>query len=191
MGLGMIDFIKLDKLSESQIAKLQFEVFRNYELFGQFTIRESYEGTAHGDTKSIPLRLGKSLVETMSLEDLTPYNMMDEMEFEDWDNFEKFPLMRATIDHVMSAHHLTELGWVTITSLKPDGKVLPHKDEGEYCKNFHRFHVVIYGSCKFYFEDDEEVFNQGDIFTFANKSNHCAWNLSTSHERIHLIFDAR
>ncbi len=188
----MIDFIKIGEVGN--IPALQFEVLKNQALFDEFTIRQEYRGTAHGDTKTIPLRLGKSITPETKAEDLTPHIMLDEMEFEDWGNFDKFPAVRATISEIMDAMNLVELGWATIVSLKPGGKIEPHKDEGEYCANFSRLHVCIYS------EQDVSVImvnrepylvKVGDIITFDNKAEHSAGNRSKTHERIHLIFDAR
>ena len=86
-----MNLLKLAKLEPQDLSKLLFEVFRNYDLFNDYTVRQEYAGTAHSATRTIPLRLGKSLTRETKVEDLTEYIMFDEMEFEFWDNAKLFP----------------------------------------------------------------------------------------------------
>jgi len=195
----MMDFVNFESLAFDDgiglklLDRVRFEVFKNYHLFDEFTIRQEYAGTAHNATKTIPLRLGKSLTPQTTLKDLTEHSMLDEMEFADWDNMNKFPLVKSMIDSLMWSLMLKELGWLTIVSLQPEGVVHEHIDEGEYCKAFHRFHICIYGPyCTTIIVDRNEYdVNVGDVFTFNNKVLHSAKNESKTMERINIIFDAR
>lgn len=193
----MIDLIKFShlKLNQTAINGLQFEIFRNYHLFDEFTLKQDYEGTAHAHTKTIVLRMGKSITPETTPSDLTEHAMLNEMEFEDWPNFDLFDGIADVIHRVMNHLELTELGWVTIATLAPDCPISEHKDEGEYCKNFHRFHVCLYCDDPtpniINVNTNNYVIFEGDVFTFDNKSTHSAINCSKTKERIHLIFDAR
>jgi len=195
----MINFIKFSelKLEQAAIDLIQFEVFKNYHLFDEFTLKQDYNATAHEHTKTIPLRLGKSITPETTTMDLTEYAMLDEMEFEDWPIFQNhaFNNVDNVITMIMDHLDLSELGWVTLVSLAKKKSVFEHKDEGEYCKNFHRFHVCLYCDSEaknhIIVNGHAEEIHQGDVFTFDNKSTHSADNWSETQERIHLIFDAR
>ncbi len=188
-----MNLLKLARLESKDISKLLFEVFINYDLFDDYTLRQKYAGTAHSHTRTIPLRLGKSLTRETRQEDLTLDIMFDELEFADWDNFELFPYTRQLISNFMEAYSLTELGWVTIVELNPNSEVDDHFDDGEYCKVFHRFHIClscVEGANFLSVGGKDYSISNGDIFTFANKKNHSARN-GSGEPRIHLIFDAR
>lgn len=193
----MIDFVDLEssKLEKHELDRIKMEIFINYSLFDRFTVRQDYIGTSHGHTKTIPLRLGKSITPDTETGDLTVHSMINEMEFSDWDNRAKFPTVNNVVANIMKNLGLKELGWLTIVSLRPDCRVSRHIDEGEYCANFHRFHICIFCDPSaqniITVNDQDYEMHEGKVISFNNKSLHSAKNISAKHERIHIIFDAR
>jgi len=191
----MTDFVRFDKMPEETLGLIQYEVNENIHLFDQFKVRQECPGSDHKCTKTIALRLGKSVRPGMRVEDLTLYAMLNEMEFEDWDNRNLFPEVNEFIEGFMAAQGLTELGWLTVVALGKNSVVTEHRDDGEYCLAFNRYHACIesghYGSNIINVSYDSYVIDDGDVFTFDNQKLHGAQNRCDWMERIHIIFDAK
>lgn len=83
-----------------------------------------------------------------------------------------------------------QLSRVTIVRLKPDGRVYPHIDEGEYYKYRDRYHIVIDSpeGSEMIAGDEKVIWQQGEFWWFDNKAIHEANNHGQSF-RIHIIFD--
>ncbi|TMP78447.1 hypothetical protein CWB73_16675 [Pseudoalteromonas phenolica] len=83
-----------------------------------------------------------------------------------------------------------QLSRVTIVRLKPDGRVYPHIDEGEYYKYRDRYHIVIDSpeGSEMIAGDEKVIWQQGEFWWFDNKAIHEAKNHGRSF-RVHIIFD--
>ncbi|MDB5259785.1 MAG: hypothetical protein JWN37_16, partial [Candidatus Nomurabacteria bacterium] len=82
-----------------------------------------------------------------------------------------------------------ELQRVIFASLLPEGKVLPHVDRGEYFKYRDRYHLVLKSKgSEFSSGNEKQIFQEGEMWWFANKELHSVKNLDNS-ERLHIIFD--
>lgn len=164
------------------------EVLSNYRLFDEFTLRQDYDASCHKDTKCIFLRGPKGV--TKDAKEVDRNAFFDSTEFYDWPSRPNFPLVNKLINEYMRGNGLTDLGWVTIVSLKPYGMVAPHPDQGAYCVKYNRYHYPIIAEKSIFIVDDEPFkMQEGKFYTYDNQRVHSAVNMS-SKERIHLIFDA-
>lgn len=162
-------------------------VERNHNLYGQITARQETPGSPHGDTKAIFLRWSRELSIRAAFEDI---------EAVDFPAFFQLPEARDLIAEVVKATGATKLGRVLITSLKPDGVILPHADEGAVADHYERFHVVLKSEPGNFFysqiSDNKGEYvhmKEGEIWWFNHKRPHWVENNSDC-ERVHLIVDA-
>jgi len=82
-----------------------------------------------------------------------------------------------------------ELGNVTITSLNSHSDVKTHYDPGCYYMLRDRYHVVLSSEgSRQVFEEDEYLFEEGDIWWFNTRVKHSAYN-DSDNPRIHLLID--
>ena len=83
-----------------------------------------------------------------------------------------------------------ELGRATLVALQPGGWVRPHVDMGDYYRVRDRYHLVLYSPTGSLMTSGSEtvVMREGELWSFDNKSEHQARNLSDE-PRVHLIFD--
>lgn len=182
---------KVFEINEN-LTGMKSEVLDNYALFNQFKLRQEFENSCHSDTKTIVLRIGKSLRPDTPIDAIDEYIMYHELECEWWwNNLGFFPTIHKTIHLFMNRLDLKELGWVTVVALKPGGLIKPHPDEGAYCEYYNRYHIPLFTENAPFFVDDEEYqFKEGELWTFDNQLTH--WTINESDkERIHLIFDAK
>jgi hypothetical protein len=174
--------IKIMDIDPDLLGAIKYEVFKNYELFNQFTLRQDYPGSCHSDTKSIILRISKGIKPNSTLDTITEHDYMHELECSNWsDNTDKL----ESISRLFAW-----MGWITIVSLPPGKEITPHPDEGEYCEHYNRFHIPLFTKNS-PMRVGNETFNmkEGELWTFNNQLVHSTKN-DTDQERIHLIFDA-
>lgn len=160
---------------------------RNLHLFDQITGRQDTPGSPHGDTKAIFLRWSK---------ELTVHAAFNDLEAVDFPAFSELPEARELVAEVVKLVGATKLGRVLITSLKPNGVIHPHADEGAVADHYERFHVVLKSESGNFFHsqvskfETEHVFmKEGEVWWFNHKRPHWLKNNSEC-ERIHLIVDA-
>lgn len=182
--------IKIMDIDPDLLGAIKYEVFKNYDLFNQWTLRQDYPGSCHSDTKTIVLRISKGITPDSTLDTITEHDYMHELECVDWDNIHEFDVLDDCIMDIQEKLLLREIGWVTIVSLPPGKEITPHPDEGEYCKHYNRFHIPLFTKNS-PMSVGNETFNmkEGELWTFNNQLQHSTKN-DTDQERIHLIFDA-
>lgn len=100
-----------------------------------------------------------------------------------------FPKLSALLERV-ALELRGELSRVMIVNLKPKGRVYRHLDSGEYYKIRNRYHLVLYskGGSRMQIEDEEILFQEGELWWYDNKSHHESYNDSDT-DRVHVIFD--
>lgn len=147
-------------------------------------LRQSFAGSAHKDTKCIPLRGASSFVTSYEVHPkggrrMTPAAM-------------QLPHTRALMNKVLGSLNISELGNVLAVAFGPGGYIRPHIDEGVYADYFDRFHICITAPKGHWLQcDGEYAFpHAGDVFHFNHRVEHSGGNPSDEW-RIHLIFDAR
>lgn len=183
--------IKIMDIDLDLLGAIKYEVFKNYELFNQWTLRQDYPGSCHSDTKSIILRISKGIKPDSTLDTINEHDYMHELECDDWsDNLVLFPKLNELINILWETLDADEVGWVTIVSLPPGKEIAPHPDEGKYCEYYNRFHIPLFTKNS-PMSVGNETFNmkEGELWAFNNQLVHSTKN-DTDQERIHLIFDA-
>ena len=155
------------------------------ELWGEITLRQEYEGTAHADTETIFLR-----GPVVSPDDLG--NIFDIIEATEYgaasvllDDYEDLLGQLAQIVRV------EELGRVMIVRLEPGGRITELTDEGEYAQHYQRFHIAMTDSprASLTVAGESRSFGQHELWRFNHQRPHSAAN-DGDEPRIHLIFDA-
>lgn len=147
-------------------------------------MRQSFPGSAHVNTKCIPLRGASSFLASYEVHPKggrrrTPAAM-------------QLPRTCALVNEVTSGLNISELGNVLAVAFAPGGYIRPHIDEGVYADYFDRFHITITAPKGHWLQcAGEYAFPQvGDVFHFNHRVEHSGGNPSDEW-RIHLIFDAR
>lgn len=155
----------------------------NPELWDEITVRQGYQGSAHRDTQCIFLRGPAAL---------TPHEYQGTLDAHDYPALD---VLRHPVEQllkpVLQSLGATELGYVLIVALKPDGHVTPHVDEGAYAEHYSRFHIALTDSrwASLTVGEETKVFLQGELWEFNHRVPHSAYNFGSA-PRIHLIFDA-
>lgn len=149
------------------------------ELWSEITVRQDYEGTAHGDTESIILR-GPA----------AGTNPFDEIPAQPYGAIAKLPHCCNLVILLAEKLGATEIGRVMAVSLKPQGQILPHVDEGKYAEHFQRFHIVLSSEEGNVFQCGHQLqwMEAGTAWWFNHRVEHDVVNASPS-PRVHLIVD--
>lgn len=150
------------------------------ELWSLFTARQKYQGSAHADTQTIPLR------GPLTLED--PF---EDLEAYDYPIIKKLPATVAYLRQIALGLGMREIGRVMLVRLKPGGVISEHIDEGGYARYFARFHAPLSTGpqCLFRCGPEQVHMEAGSLWWFNHQRPHSVRNLEKSH-RIHLIADA-
>lgn len=149
-------------------------------LWDAFTARQSFPGSAHADTKCIPLRgafCASHFTDPKATRERTPYA-------------NELPYTIALINRVIQQLNVDSVGNVMAVALQPGGVITPHYDGGEYADHFERFHIAVTSPYGNWFQCGDETVNphRGDVFFFNHRLTHSAGNPSDK-ERVHLIVD--
>ena len=144
------------------------------------TLRQSFQGSAHVDTKCIPLRGALSFADSY---DPAIYRIR-------YGCTDKLPSTIALINAVLGGLPVKTVGNVLAVALLPGGYIRPHMDQGSYAEHFDRLHIVLSSPRGSWFMCDGEVHNPepGEVFMFNHHALHSAGNPSEE-ARIHLIVD--
>ena len=166
----------LQLVKQYEIESIQQEVKRNEALWCMDTRRQNFRGSAHAATNAVLLF------------SRDPYAMSSKLDALDgewryglsapW--LQRYPLLaRFVLDFEKEVGG--ELGRVALVRLKKKALVYGHW-----------FHLVIDSSNGSYMhiDDEQAVFQDGDLFFFGNKKWHTAYN-SSDDWRVHLIIDIR
>lgn len=165
------------------------ELFDFLNQGGGWSLERSRAIFEQRDTKHISLRK----VVVGSVEGLSKKEAVELMANSDFSELDKrnYPFFQKTYSFLESfADGLGgQLTRVMVVSLKPQGYVSPHIDQGRYYLNKNRYHLAIKtkGSVNIC-NGERQVYYEGDLWWFDNKKIHEAYNDSPE-ERIHIIFD--
>jgi hypothetical protein len=168
---------------EIEVSPLLARLASMPEAWGEITLRQDYEGSAHKDTESIYLRGPKEISLAAGFNAIDTYD---------------YPILLAMLEEVSSiltpllVHlEVSLLGRIMLARLKPGGQITEHVDEGPYAERFARFHVVLtsYDGNSFTVNDETLTFKPGECWWFNHRVKHSVRNDSLA-PRVHLIFDA-
>ena len=152
------------------------------ELWEEITIRKTFEGTNHSDTKTIFARGPRefSVHEYMGTVDAYDYEATNTLKET------LLPLMNGVLNKLKCV----ELGYILIVNLKAGGFVSAHNDEGAYAEHYERYHLVLSSEEGNLFTcGDESVhMKAGELWWFNHREEHAVIN-NSSKDRIHIIFD--
>ncbi len=144
------------------------------------TIRQSYPGSAHVDTKCIPLRGSLSFADSYDpsanrMRYVHTYNL---------------PHTIGLVNKVLAGLSSDSVGNVMAVALMPGGVIREHLDHGAYADHFERLHIVLSSPKGSWFMCGGERYEPepGDVFLFNHHLLHSAGN-PTTEARIHLIVD--
>ncbi len=167
------------KLGVCNVQPLLAALARQPELWNKNPIRTSHQGTVHADASDILLRYNEEGTESI-----------DNIDNIDYPAFTLLPQARSLVFDLMRLVEGNRLGRVFITKLSPDGKILPHKDEGRSPEYYDRYHIILqnYLGSDFRAEDEVVCMNAGEVYWFNNKVEHEVINDSID-DRISLIVD--
>lgn len=177
----MNNFKNVARLMDSQLASLKHLCFvlDLHKVWAQETWRQSYPGTAHGDTETVYFKMPTTPASREVLfNDLTS----------EWRKFTPLPVQ--DIDWMVRNYYGADIGRVMLVKLLPGGKVAPHIDEGDYAKHFNRLHVVVNSAEGNWFRCRDEIvkMKEGEVWCFNHQLEHEVGN-PTESPRIHLIID--
>lgn len=145
-----------------------------------FTLRQSIPGTAHGDTKCIPLRGALAFTDSFIVD--APRSL--------YAYAADYPHTCALVNEALRHLNVAAVGNVLAVALMPGGLVTPHQDEGEYAEHFERFHIVLTSETGNWFQVGNDIAypQPGGLFFFNHREVHSVGN-PTKEARIHLIVD--
>lgn len=156
------------------------------DYWNEITLRQTFEGSAHVDTRSIFLRgpvvppdgAPRNVLEIIASVEYGAANAM----------MQGYADVMAQITKVLD---IERLGRMMIVSLAPDGRITEHTDEGAYSTYYRRFHIAMTDSplASLTVAGKTQVFGQHELWEFNHQLPHSAVNYGAE-ARIHLIFDA-
>lgn len=178
-------FVKIT--SDLNICAALDEILSHDELWEQITARQNAPGTEHADTRSVFLRWAAS----QSLD-----AAFNDIEAVDYPAVGELPRVMKLVKDFVERMKPRELGRVLLVSLKPDGHIGKHIDEGAVAQHYARFHIPIISEegNMFFVQNTDDVaelthMKPGELWWFNNKKTHWVSNMS-SEPRLHLIIDA-
>lgn len=145
--------------------------------WGDNTVRQSYPGTAHSDTKTIVLR-GPANWPTAQ-HDLSAV-----------DGGYALPAVQRCVTCALALLPFKEVGRVFVVSLRAGGHIARHRDEGAYAEHYSRMHLVLQSEVGNTFDcgSESKRLRPGEVWSFNHREEHEVWNKSAS-PRIHIIID--
>lgn len=155
------------------------------ELWAQETWRQEAEGSAHGDTETIFLRMCRPRTAWAVFNDLQAFLTEYSPRFADAC---ASVLAHTIIDFPKS--NVVEIGRIMLVKLRAGGQIQPHIDQGKYADYYDRMHYVIGGECDFTCGDETVHMRQGEAWWFNHRLMHSVVN-NDAEDRVHLIIDYR
>lgn len=183
-----MSLLNFDKLAdELEVEHINEILDSKPHLFEQIKVRQEYDGTAHGDTRSIFLRWCK---------DMTPEAVLNDINAVEYPATQSLrPTIDKTIEQVMELTKGEQLGRMLIVELKPRGFISPHPDEGPYAEYYQRFHLCLQSAGKACFTVEQDKFCgeyvhmvPGELWWFNHRKTHSVFN-GDDIPRLHMIFD--
>lgn len=168
---------------------------RRPELWSKDTFLRDYnQGVPFGCVETIFLRWPPIQDGSKMTEDQIRGYMDSDTQHEsvNREEFALFPEARQIVFGLMAYMQGERLGRVMINSIKPGGKIIPHKDTPAHAAYYSRFHVVMQSSPGVVFRCEEEslYMETGGVYWFNNALEHEVINNSAD-ERWHMIVDMR
>lgn len=167
-------------LAYFRVAGAARELQSHAPLWDAFTLRQSLPGSAHHDTKCIPLRGNLSFPFALDItRTRTPYSDL-------------LPECMSLANKLIAGLPVLEVGNVLLASLRAGGSIDPHVDEGPYADYFQRIHIVVdSGPGNLFIVDGiTHAPRNGDVFIFNHHVTHSVENHSEK-ERVHMIVDVK
>jgi hypothetical protein len=165
------------------VSPLLLQIEKNPMLWKEITVRQNSQGTCHGDTETIFIRM---------CERIDVDSVFNDLEAVDYPAYSVLPQVRPIVSGVMAHLEGERLGRVMLVKLKDGGRVLPHPDEGAYAEYYDRFHVPLFSGPgnTFRVGDEAAYLEPGRLWWFDKSQVHEAVN-DSGQDRIHLIMDIR
>lgn len=180
----MDNFIKIDY--NPDISALLSSLMQQEELWNQYTLRTSYQGSAHSEVSDIWLRFN-DFAKYKEGEYGLIFGDCSSINYPAW---EKLPEVQKLIEELMCKVNAKELGRVIITRMPSGAKIIPHVDEGKYAELYNRYHIILQNEQGSIFRCGNEVIcmKTGDVYWFNTSLEHEVIN-NSDNERITLIVD--
>lgn len=157
------------------------------KLWDKNTLRTTHAGTAHADISDIWIRYPAMEKHAGNIADV-----IDDLECVDYPAMDEIAGLRNVIQDIMFLTNGHQLGRVLLTSLKPDGRILPHDDAGKAAQYYDRYHLCLKSEPGNTFRAGDEIVSMkpGELWWFDNLVEHELQNKSSA-ARIHLILDIK
>lgn len=157
------------------------ELARKPWLWEQFTVRQTFPGSAHHDTECIVLR---------GPDPMSDIDVFDNLNTIPWSALDELPACVSLVLQLMARDHMRPVGRVMVVRLKPGGVIDPHIDEGTYAAHHARYHIPIESGVGDAFTCGDETVTMlpGSAWWFNHRVLHHVRN-DTSNWRTHLIVD--
>lgn len=162
----------------------------NPQLWNEWPLRTSYEGSPHRDVDDIWLRFR----DPFEMATLTPEEFCNTRYTPKW--YPCMDRMRNTkkiIEKIFSVVDGEELGGCLITKIPPGKQVLPHRDAGYNCEHFLSKYLLVVQSAPgqlFKIGGQDYETPEGSLWIFDNRIEHSVINNSME-DRISLIMSIR
>lgn len=153
------------------------------ELWTQETWRQEAEGSAHGDTEAIFLRMCRPRTAWAVFNDLHAF----QTENAEASSNDICDVLNG-IDRNFPISN--ELGRIMLVKLHAGGQIKPHIDQGKYADYYDRMHYVVSGECDFTCGDETVHMRPGEAWWFNHRLMHSVVN-NGAEDRVHLIIDYR
>ena len=118
--------------------------------------------------------------------------MSDFMDSEEMADYFVQNYLPYTMNFINTLTNGKKIGRIVIAKLKAGGIIGDHIDEGDYHKNYLRYHLVIDTNDKVIFtcEDEKQFMPQGTIWWFNNQVTHNVKNEGNT-DRTHIVLDIK
>lgn len=145
-------------------------------IWDEFSVRASYPGSAHTDTRAILYRGPSSFAHA--------FNPRAERSV----RYPGLTGVRRLVNSVLEHLPVRDVGNIIIADLKPGGEITPHIDEGAYAEHYDRLHIAVTGECVFCVGGQPHRPKAGDVFLFNHRRMHYVIN-PFPESRTHIIVD--
>ncbi len=151
--------------------------------FDAVTLRQTYPGSPHKDTRSIFLR---------GPEAPTPATWFEDVPHVDYPILAEWPEMQWLLKDIAAELGSDRFGKVMLVELAPGGAVSWHVDEGAYAVAHDRYHLPLTTNPGAFLLSGGEQLHipVGFLTGFDNHGLHSAINVGPT-PRVHLIVDVR
>lgn len=155
-------------------------------MWQQSTWRQSYSGTAHGDTSTIYLNMCRKVDPVSVLNDFEAVPQEEVLDH----LHQAVPQLLQTLLHLMQVLRPSQTGRLMLVRLQAGGRVAEHRDQGAYARYYRRAHlpVATNEACTMTVNGEVKHLPAGQVWTFDHWAPHSVTNGGVA-DRIHLIMD--